>query len=71
MEQAHETADIPRAGDIASFLGLPCPREQAADQLVRHVEYSVGEAGFEINDGCHQNCTPPVCGIAADLVCIR
>ena len=71
MEQAHETADIPRAGDISPFLGFPCPREQAANQLVRHVEYSVSEAGFEINDGCHQDRASPMRGIAADLMRVR
>jgi len=71
MEQSHETADTLRAGDIAPFLGFSCPREQASDQLVRHVEYSVSETGFEINQSCHQNRASPVRGIAADLMRVR
>ena len=71
MEQAHETADIPCAGDVTSFLGLPCPSKQAANQLIRHVKHSVGEPGLKIDAGRHQDRSPPVCSIATDLVRIR
>ena len=70
VEQAHQAADIPRAGDVAPFLGLPRPREQAADQLVRHVEHSIGQAGFEVDDSGDQDRAPPVRGIAPDLVSV-
>ena len=71
MEQAHETADIPCAGYVTSFLSLPCSSKQAANQLIRHVEYSVGEPCLKIDTGRHQDRSPPVCSIATDLVGIR
>jgi hypothetical protein len=51
IEQAHQAADISGPGDIAPLVGLSGARKQAADQLVRHIEHSVGEPGFKIEDG--------------------
>ena len=68
MEQPHQAADIPRSGDIAPFARFAGAREQAADQLVRHVERGVGKPGFEIDDRSDEHRPPPVRGIAGDLV---
>ena len=71
MEQVHETSDIPRPGDIAPFAGLSAARKQAHDQLVRHVEHSVGKPGFEIKDGGDEDRASSVRHVAADLMRIR
>jgi hypothetical protein len=68
IEQKHQAADIPRPGDITPFAGLPGAREQAADQLVRHIEHRVGKTGFEIDDRGDKDRASSVRRVAADLM---
>jgi hypothetical protein len=68
VKQAHQAADVARARDVAPLLRLPCAGEQAADQLVRHIQQRIGQSGFEVDDIGGQDRPPAGRGVAPDLV---
>ena len=71
VEQAHQPTDVARAAGVAPPLGVARPREQAADQPIRHVERRVGQAGLEVEDQGDQQGAAAARGVAPELVGIR
>ena len=68
MEQPHETPHVAGAGGIPAPGGIACFGEQAADQLVGHVQHRIRQPGFEVEHGGHQDRVPAVFGVAPKLV---
>ena len=68
VEQAHQAPDVAGAGGIPAPGGVARFGEQAADQLVGHVQHRVRQPRFEVEHGGHQDCAPAVLGIAPELM---
>ena len=70
VKQTHQSADGSGACHVALARGVARLGEQAADQLVGHVQHCIGQSRFQVEKGCHENCAPPVRSIAPELVSI-
>ena len=68
VEQAHQPADVAGAGGVAPARGIARLGEQAADQLVGHVQHRIRQARLEIDDRRDQDRAASACGIAAELM---
>ena len=68
MEQAHEPTHVAGGRGVAPARGVARLGEQAADQLIGHVQHRVGQASLEIEDGRDQGRAPAGRGVAAELV---
>ena len=68
MEQARQPAHLAGAGRVAVARGVAGLGEQAADQLVGHVQHRIGQACLKVEDGGDQDRAAPACGIAAELM---
>jgi hypothetical protein len=68
MEQAHQPAHVAGAGRVAAARGVAGLGEQAADELVGHIQHRIGQTRLQIEDRGDENCAAPACGIAAELV---
>ena len=61
----------PRASRKASGRrGTATPHEEAADQLVRHVQHRIRQSLFQVEDGDHENRAPSVYRVAPELMSI-
>ena len=67
-EQPHQAPHVAGAGGVPAPGRVACLGEQAADQLVGHVQHRIRQPGFEIEHGSHQGRAPPVLGVAPELV---
>lgn len=68
MEQPHQAADITRRGGVGLLLGMLAPREGPDDQPVGHVEHSIGQPGFQVEQYGDQGRAPPMGGVAAEQI---
>ena len=71
VKQPHESPHVAGAGGIPAPGGVACLGEQAADQLVGHVQHRVRQSHFEVEHCGHQDRVPPVLGIAPELMGVR
>ncbi len=59
VEQAHQPGHVARAGRVAAARGVACLGEQAADELIGHVEHRIRQPRLQVEDGGDQDRAAP------------